>query len=115
MNSGIGILTVKYGSFNGNSADWVCIIAPHSQCPIEKDCPRASCILAPHFELIDGCTCSPQGGAIYSDYGATCNIDGGTFVSNTAGYVSQQRKKPPLTSPFARKRLELLAQDIEQF
>ena len=26
-----GTLTVKYGSFTGNSADNVCILAPHSQ------------------------------------------------------------------------------------
>ena len=32
------------------------------------------------------------GGAIYIDQYATCNIDGGTFLSNTAGDVSQQRK-----------------------
>jgi hypothetical protein len=63
-------------------------------------------IPAPHFELIAGCKNSPQhGGAIYVDQGATCNIDGGTFLSN--GAVSQQRKKPSLTSPFTRKMLEI--------
>ena len=36
-----GTLTVKYGSFTGNSAATyigisVCIIAPHSQCPYKK-------------------------------------------------------------------------------
>jgi hypothetical protein len=38
-----------------------------------------------------------QGGAIYVRGGGTCNIDGASFVSNTAGGVSQQRKKPSLT------------------
>ena len=33
----LGALTVKYGNFTGNSVDgWVCIIAPHSQCPYQK-------------------------------------------------------------------------------
>jgi hypothetical protein len=41
-----------------------------------------------------------QGGAIYVYQGATCNIDGGTFLSNIAEDVSQQRKKPSLTSPW---------------
>jgi hypothetical protein len=48
---------------------------------------------------------SQHGGAIFVDQGATCNIDGGTVLSNTADLVSQQRKKPSLTSPFARKML----------
>jgi hypothetical protein len=61
-------------------------------------------VLPPHFELIVGCKNSPQtGGAIYVGTDATCNIDGGTFLSNTARSVSQQRKKPLLTTPFTRK------------
>jgi hypothetical protein len=53
----------------------------------------------PHFELIVGCKNSPQayGGAICVSQGATCNIDGAFFVSNTAGDVSQQRKTPSLS------------------
>jgi hypothetical protein len=31
-----GTLTVKYGNFTGNSADTVCVTAPHSQCPYQK-------------------------------------------------------------------------------
>jgi hypothetical protein len=31
-----GTLAVKYGNFTGNSANAVCIIAPHSQCPRHK-------------------------------------------------------------------------------
>ena len=50
-------------------------------------------IPGPHFELIVGCKNSLQyGGAIYVWQGATCNIDGGTFVSNTASYVSRAAK-----------------------
>jgi hypothetical protein len=65
-------------------------------------------------ELIVWCKNSPQtGGAIYVDVGGTCNIDGGTFLSNNAGYVSQQRKKPSLTSPFARKMLEIPVRDSD--
>jgi hypothetical protein len=44
------------------------------------------------WELIVGCKNSPQyGGAIYVAPEATCNIDGGTFLSNHASGVSQQR------------------------
>jgi hypothetical protein len=71
---------------------------------------------APHFELIVGCKKSSQsGGAIHVAQGATCNIDGGTFLSNHAGAVSQQRKKPSLTLPFARKMLEIPARDFQPF
>jgi hypothetical protein len=31
-----GALTVKYGNFTGNSADVVCVTAPHSQCPYQN-------------------------------------------------------------------------------
>jgi hypothetical protein len=34
--NGGGTLTVKYGNFTGNSADDVCILAPHSQYPYQK-------------------------------------------------------------------------------
>jgi hypothetical protein len=31
-----GILTVEHGNFTGNFAEYVCIIAPRSQCPHRK-------------------------------------------------------------------------------
>jgi hypothetical protein len=47
------------------------------------------------------------GGAIYN-YG-TLTVKYGIFTDNFASYVSQQRKKPSLTSPFTRKMLEIPA------
>jgi hypothetical protein len=50
-------------------------------------------IPGPHFELIAGCKNSPQGGgAIYISRDGTCNINGGTFLSNTAPSVSRAAK-----------------------
>ena len=52
-----------------------------------------------------------QNGGAIANYG-TLTFRYGNFTGNSASYVSQQRKKPSLTSPFARKMLEIPGWDI---
>jgi hypothetical protein len=102
-------LTLQHGSVGDHvSADYL----PPSVPGLAQTCY----IPAWELELTATLPPSPQkGGAIVIAGNAICNIDGASFVSNTAGGVSQQRKKPSLTSPFARKILEIPGPDIEQF
>jgi predicted outer membrane repeat protein len=78
-----GALTVEYGNFTGNSA---------GSDGTGRDAGGGAIMnngtLTLEYGSFTGNSCGgyPSGGAIYNMQPATCNIDGGTFLSNTAFY-----------------------------